>query len=56
VVPVIVAIAAQAFVVTQLGLRVGRHLSDRARESAERLAGLALTALGTVVLAEKLLS
>jgi manganese efflux pump family protein len=53
---VLIAIAAQAFVVTQLGLRLGTRLSHRARENAERLAGLALTTLGAVLLAEKLLT
>lgn len=52
---VIVLIAAQAFVVTQLGLRLGHRLSERLRESAERIAGLALTVLALVLLAEKLL-
>jgi putative Mn2+ efflux pump MntP len=56
VVPVIIAIAAKAFVLTQLGLRLGTRLGDRARERAERLAGLALTAVGAVLLAEKLLT
>jgi len=53
---VIVLIALQAFIVTQLGLRLGHRLSERLRETAERLAGLALTALAIVLLAEKLLS
>lgn len=53
---VIIAIAAQAFVVTQLGLRLGARLSPRGRESAERLAGLALSALGVTLLVEKLLA
>lgn len=53
---VIVLIAVQAFVLAQLGLRLGGRLSERARESAERLAGLALTALGATLLAEKLLA
>jgi putative Mn2+ efflux pump MntP len=52
---VVLLIALQAFVVTQLGLRLGSRLSDRMREGAERLAGLTLTALGLVLLAEKLL-
>ncbi|HEY6397089.1 MAG TPA: manganese efflux pump [Solirubrobacteraceae bacterium] len=52
---VIVLIALQAFVVTQLGLRLGNRLSQRLRETAERLAGFALTALAIVLLAEKLL-
>jgi putative Mn2+ efflux pump MntP len=52
---VIIAIATQAFVVTQVGLRLGARLSHRARGKAERLAGLALTTLGAVLLTEKLL-
>jgi putative Mn2+ efflux pump MntP len=55
VIAVIIAIAAQAFVVTQLGLRLGTRLSERAREGAERLAGAALTGLGITLLVEKLL-
>lgn len=53
---VVVLIALQAFVVTQLGLRLGSRLSERLREGAERLAGVALTVLGLVLLAEKLLA
>jgi putative Mn2+ efflux pump MntP len=53
---VIALIAAQAFIVTQLGLRLGYRLSQRFREGAERLAGVALTTLGLVLLAEKLLA
>jgi len=51
-----VLIALQAFIVTQLGLRLGHRLSERVREGAERLAGLALIVLALVLLAEKLLS
>jgi len=51
---VIILIALQAFVVAQLGLRLGSRLSERLREGAERLAGAALSALGMVLLAEKL--
>ncbi len=51
---VIALIAAQTFAVTQLGLRLGARLSERLREGAERLAGVALTVLGLVLLAEKL--
>jgi putative Mn2+ efflux pump MntP len=54
-VPVVVLIALQAFIVAQLGLRIGGRLSERMREGAERLAGVALTGPGTVLLAEKLL-
>ena len=53
---VIVLITLQAFAVTQLGLRLGTRLSARLRETAERLAGVALTALASVLLAEKLIS
>ena len=53
---VIALIAIQAVIVTQLGLRLGHRLSERFREGAERLAGLALTALAIVLLAEKLLA
>jgi manganese efflux pump family protein len=56
VVLVIVLIAIQTFIVTQLGLRLGSRLSDRVREGAERLAGVALTGLGLVLLAEQLLT
>jgi putative Mn2+ efflux pump MntP len=52
---VIALIALQAFILTQLGLRLGSRLSTRLRETAERLAGVALTALAVVLLAEKLL-
>lgn len=52
--PVIVAIAVQAFVLSQLGLRLGARLSERLREGAERLAGIALTLIGVVLLVEKL--
>lgn len=55
VVPVIVLIAVQTLAVTQLGLRLGGRLGERRRELAERLAGVALTVLALVLLAEKLL-
>ena len=44
----IALLAVQAFVAAQLGLALGAHLSDRARENAERLAGAVLIALGLV--------
>jgi putative Mn2+ efflux pump MntP len=53
---VIALIALQAVIVTQLGLRLGNRLGERLRDAAELLAGLALTALAVVLLAEKLLS
>ena len=50
----IVLIGAQAFVLAQLGLRVGARLGEAVREGAERLAGAALLGLGVLLLAEKL--
>jgi putative Mn2+ efflux pump MntP len=52
---VIVLIAVQTFIVTQLGLRLGHRLSERLREGAQRLSGVALAVLALVLLAEKLL-
>ncbi|MGO9179818.1 MAG: manganese efflux pump MntP family protein [Candidatus Limnocylindrales bacterium] len=54
VVPILVAIGAQAFAASQLGFRLGASLSRRFREGAERLAGIALIALGLIILAERL--
>lgn len=52
----IALIAAQAMILTQLGLRVGGRVKEQIHDGAERLAGLALAALGLVLLAEKLLA
>jgi putative Mn2+ efflux pump MntP len=51
---VIALIAVQTITVTQLGLRFGNRLSERLREAAERIAGLALTGLAIALLIEKL--
>ena len=56
VVLVVVLIALQAFVVTQLGLALGSRLAVSLREGAERLAGVALTALALVLLVSKVLA
>lgn len=56
VVPVIVAIAAQALVASQLGLALGTFVGDRFRERAERLAALALIVLGGYLIAERALA
>jgi putative Mn2+ efflux pump MntP len=53
-VPVIVLIGAQAFILSQLGLQLGTRLSSGFREAAERVAGLALILLGLGLLLEKL--
>ena len=46
----VILIAAQAFLVSQLGFQVGRRVGDRFREGAERLAGIVLIALGALLL------
>lgn len=46
VVPALALIAAQAFVVSQIGIRVGAKLSERFRDRAERAAGVILAVLG----------
>ena len=51
---IVVLIGVQAFIVTQLGIRLGQRIGERIREGAERLAGVALAALGLVLLVEKL--
>jgi manganese efflux pump family protein len=51
---VIALIALQAFVLAQLGLRLGGRLSARYREGAERLAGIALAGLAVALLVQKL--
>jgi manganese efflux pump family protein len=51
---VIVAIAVQAAVAAQLGLRLGAQLSERSRELAEKLAGVALAGLGVYLLVSRL--
>lgn len=55
VLPVLLAIAGQAFVASQLGLRLGNRLSDGLREGAEKLAGAVLLGLGLVLLGSHLL-
>jgi putative Mn2+ efflux pump MntP len=46
----VIAIGAQAFVVTLIGVRLGSGVGERWRESAERVAGAALIALGATLL------
>jgi manganese efflux pump family protein len=50
----LVLIGAQAFIVAQLGLRLGTQLSESTRERAEQLAGPALIGLALLLAAEKL--
>lgn len=56
IVAAVVLIGAQAFVVAQLGLRLGARLGEAARECAERLAGVALVGLGALILVEQLVA
>lgn len=56
VVPVIIAIAVQALVASQLGLALGHRISERFRERAEQVAGAALILLGGYLIAERLLT
>ena len=56
VVPVIVAIAVQALVASQLGLALGAVVGERFRERAEQAAALALILLGGYLIAERALS
>jgi len=46
---VVLLIGAQAFVLSQLGMRLGARASSAVGERAERLAGPALTALGVAL-------
>jgi len=55
-VPVIVAIAVQTLIVSQLGLAIGSLVSERFREHAEQVAGVALIALGCYLVVERAVS
>ena len=50
----VVLIGAQAFVFSQIGLRLGSHLNETLRERAEQLAGLALLGLVLLLVVEKI--
>jgi manganese efflux pump family protein len=54
--PVIIAIAVQALLASQLGLALGHRISERLRERAEQLAAAALILLGGYLIAERLLT
>lgn len=53
--PVLVLIALQAFLVSQLGLALGSHITARVREAAERIAAVAFVALGVALVTIRLL-
>ena len=52
VVPALVLIGLQAFVVSQIGIRLGARLSGRFREGAEQAAGIVLVVLGIWLIVE----
>ena len=54
--PALVAIAAQAIVVSQVGFAVGAKVGERVAEGAEHLSGMAFVALGGFLLLSRLLS
>jgi putative Mn2+ efflux pump MntP len=54
--PVIVAIAAQALLASQLGLALGHRISARFTEGAEQVAAVALILLGAYLIADRLLT
>lgn len=49
-VPALVLIAAQAFLVSQLGFGLGQRVGESVREASERLAGIALVGIAAVLL------
>jgi manganese efflux pump family protein len=53
---VVVALAAQAFIATQLGLAIGARIGERWRERAEQAAGIVLIILGGYLIAEQLVA
>jgi putative Mn2+ efflux pump MntP len=55
-VPVIIAIAVQALLASQLGLALGHRVSERFRERAEQVAAVALILLGAYLIADRLLT
>ena len=56
VVPVLLLIAVQTIVVSQLGMRLGAKLSERYREGAEQLAAVVLMLLGFAIITQRLLA
>lgn len=55
IVVVVIWVAVQAFLASQLGLRFGSRIGEVIRERAEQLAGVALIALALILLALQLL-
>jgi putative Mn2+ efflux pump MntP len=55
IIPAIVLIAAQAFVVSQVGFALGSRVGEATREGAERLAGAVLIVIGGALLLGRIL-
>ena len=55
VVPAIALIAAQAFVVSQVGFALGGRIGEATREAAERLAGAVLILIAAALLVARIL-
>ena len=55
IVPAIVLIAAQAFIVSQVGFAIGGKVGEATREGAERLAGAVLIVIAGALLVAKIL-
>jgi putative Mn2+ efflux pump MntP len=54
--PLVIAVGVQAFVATQIGVRLGERVGSRWAEAAQRIAGVALIVLGGILLIERLTS
>jgi len=54
VLPVLVALAVQAWVLTQVGFATGRRLSESVRERTEQAAGVGLILVGLALLVQQL--
>src|SRR5712664_3640710 len=55
IVPAILLIAAQAFIVSQVGFAIGGKVGEAAREGAENVAGAALILIAAALLVAKIL-
>lgn len=55
IVPALILIAVQAFAISQVGFVVGTRISESVREGAERFAGVALIAIGGLILLGKII-
>ncbi len=54
IVPALILIAVQAFVISQVGFGLGRRIGESVREGAERLAGIALIGIAGLLLLARL--